>query len=56
MACFFVTEIPLMCQQIAEFHECFDSVEDPRMTAKCTHPLHAALDFVFRHCRSHRGY
>ncbi len=41
MACFLLTEIPLMCQQLAEFHECFNAVEDPRMTAKRPHPLHS---------------
>lgn len=33
-------------QQIVQFHECFECVEDPRVRGKCQHPLHSLLFLI----------
>jgi hypothetical protein len=35
-----------MLAQVAEFHECFEVVEDPRVAGRCDHPLDSVLFLV----------
>lgn len=36
----------MLTKQVAQFHECFESIEDPRVTGRCDHPLDSILFLV----------
>ncbi len=36
----------MLTKQVAEFHECFELVEDPRVGGRCDHPLDTILFLV----------
>lgn len=36
----------MLTKQVAEFHECFESVEDPRVGGRCDHPLDSILFLI----------